>query len=204
MAARLRQHSRLRRYRFIHRLLRVEEVSGFILDLGGGPASFFGAMFSRPEQVILLEVDCGRACKAKRTKPALRVIVADGEHLPLSDCSVSMTVCNSVIEHVDDPGALAREIDRVSQSYFLQTPNGNFPLETHSFIAIPFYHVIPWIWLRRLVCEVYGASFEYVSSVCYLSEQQLKHIFPRATITYETVLGLTKSYYVYRLGGNGR
>lgn len=204
MAARLRQHSRLRRYKFIHGLLRVEGVSGFVLDLGGGPASFFGAMFPRPEQVILLEINYRRACKAKLTKPALHVIVADGEHLPLSDLSVDITVSNSVIEHVDDPGALAGEIDQVSQSYFLQTPNGDFPLEAHSFIAIPFYNVIPWKWLQRLICKVYRASFEYVSSVRYLSEQRLKLIFPRAKISYEKVLGLKKSFYVYRLSGNTR
>jgi hypothetical protein len=115
---------------------------------------------------------------------------------------VDVTTCNSVIEHVDDPDALAAEVRRVSWGYFLQTPHGGFPLETHSFIAIPFYNLIPWMWLRRFVSKIFRANFEYVSSVRYLPEQRLRFLFPEATITYEKVLGLRKSFYVYRLNEN--
>jgi SAM-dependent methyltransferase len=167
-----------------------------MLDLGGGPASFFATMFPKPERVILLDVDFNLAFQAKQKRPGLHAIVADGEHLPLADCTVDMTICNSVIEHVDNPAALAREIRRVSRGYFLQTPNGNFPLETHSFIAIPFFHLIPWMWLRQFVCRLLGANFEYVSNVRYLPEQTLAFFFPEALITYEKVLGLKKSFYV--------
>ena len=132
---------------------------GFVLDLGGGPASFFAAMFPRPEQIILLDIAYNAAHQAKQKQPSLHVIVADGDRLPLGDDSIEMTVCNSVIDHVADPDALAAEIHRVSQSYFLQTPNGSFPLETHSFIAIPFYNFIPWVWLRRFGCKLFGANF---------------------------------------------
>ena len=180
----------------------IESLAGFILDLGGGPASFFAAMFPRPEQIILVDIDCNRACQAKRKQSALHVIVADGGRLPLADCSIEMTVCNSVIEHIDDPDALAAEVRRVSQGYFLQTPNGDFPLETHSFIAIPFYNYIPWVRLRRFVCKTFGANFEYVSSVRYLPERRLRLLFPEATITHEKLLGLKKSFYVYHLNRN--
>ena len=144
-----------------------------------------------------MDIAYNAAHLAKRKQPALHVIVADGDRLPLGDGSIEMTVCNSVIEHVDNPDALATEIRRVSQGYFLQTPNGDFPLETHSFIAIPFYNFIPWVWLRRFVCKIFGANFEYVSSVRYLPERKLRLLFPEATITYEKALGLKKSFYVF-------
>jgi SAM-dependent methyltransferase len=124
-------------------------------------------------------------------------VVADGGRLPLADLSVAVTVCNSVIEHVDDPAALARETRRVGEGFFLQTPNGGFPFETHSFIPIPCYSLIPWTRPRRFVCRVFGADFEYVSSVHYLPEQRLGLLFPEARIIYEKVLGLKKSFYVY-------
>jgi ubiquinone/menaquinone biosynthesis C-methylase UbiE len=196
---RLRQYSRRKRYETIQRLLRVEQVPGFILDLGGGLASFFAAMFPRPEQVILLDIDYNRARQAKRKYPPLHVMIADGGRIPLADCSVDMAVCNSVIEHVNDPDTLAAEIRRVSQSYFLQTPNGDFPLETHSFVAIPFYNFITWRRLRWFACKIFGASFEYVDGVRYLPEQRLRYLFPEATVVYETVFGLKKSFYVYYL-----
>ena len=200
----LRQRFRQRRYLQIRDLMGIGNFTGFILDLGGGPASFFATMFPRPERVILLDVNYDLASHAKQRQPALHAIVADGRRLPLADCSIDMTICNSVIEHVTTPGALASEIRRVSPSYFLQTPDGNFPLETHSFIAIPFYNFIPWIWLRRFVCKVFGANFEYVNDVRYLTESKLKLLFPEATIAYEKVLGLKKSFYVYHLNENIR
>jgi SAM-dependent methyltransferase len=172
-------------------------LSGLVLDLGGGKASFFAAMFPWPERVILLDISHKLAYQAKQERPALYVVVADGGRLPLADGSVSMTVCNSTIEHVCDPDALASEVHRVSRAYFLQTPHGGFPLETHSFVPIPFYNLIPWVGLRRFVCRVFGASFEYVSSVHYLSERELQRLFPEAKIAYEKVIGLKKSFYIY-------
>jgi SAM-dependent methyltransferase len=177
----------------------VEAQSGPILDLGGGPASFFATLFPRPERIISVDIDYNLVCQAKQEQPGLYAIVADGRRLPLADSSVSVTICNSVIEHVDDADALAAEIRRASQSYFLQTPNRDFPLETHSFIAIPFYNSIPWAGLRRLLCRMFGANFQYVTDVHYLSEQRLGHLFPGATITCEKALGLKKSFYVYYL-----
>ncbi len=196
--ASLRQHFRQKRYLQIQDITNLQDLSGFILDLGGGPASFFSAVFPRPKQVVLLDISHELARQAKRKRPGLHAIVADGGRLPLADCSVDMTICNSVIEHVDEPRALAAEIRRVSQGYFLQTPSGDFPVELHSFIAIPFYGLIPWVRLRGFLCKVFGADFEYVSSVRYVTEQRLRSLFPDATISYERVLGLKKSFYVFR------
>jgi len=181
----------------IRDLMQLESCEGLLADLGGGPASFFAAMFPRPQQVILVDVDHEQVYQASQKQPGLLTIVADGRRLPLADRSVDVAVCNSVIEHLDTPDTLAVEIRRVSHSYFLQTPNERFPLELHSFIPIPFYNLIPWVWLRRLACKMFGANYDYVSSVHYLAEQNLKALFPEAFIAYERALGLKKSYYVY-------
>jgi ubiquinone/menaquinone biosynthesis C-methylase UbiE len=204
LVQRLRQSFRRSRYRTLCELMNVDQVKGFVLDLGGGSAGFFAAVYHKPGRIILLDVDLNLVREAKEKYPALHFIVADGERLPVASSSMGMTVCNSVIEHVDDPVALAVEIRRVSQSYFLQTPNKVFPLETHSFVAIPFYHCIPWTWLRRLVCKMVGADYEYVSGVRYLSEPRLKQLFPEAAIAYEKVLAWKKSFYVYRSATNSR
>jgi len=176
--------------------MRVESTSGFILDLGGGPASFFAEKFPKREQVILVDIDYRLALKAKTKQANLNVLVADGGNLPFANQGIALTICNSVIEHVDRPDKLATEIQRVSKAYFLQTPNGRFPFETHSFIAIPFYNFIPWAWLKKRLCQLFGASFEYVSSVHYVPEQELRHLFPKAQLSYEKFLGLHKSFYI--------
>jgi len=195
----LRLRFRQRRYQQIQGLLKVENSAGFILDLGGGPASFFTAIFPRPERIILLDIAHGTVSHAKRRRSAIHAVVADGGRLPFADRSIAVVVCNSVIEHTTSPDLLASEICRIAHAFFLQTPNGGFPLETHSRVPIPLYNLIPWIGLRRLVCTVFGANFEYVDGVNYLSEPRLKSLFPRATMAYEKVLGLKKSFYIYDL-----
>jgi SAM-dependent methyltransferase len=198
--ARLRRRSRLRRYGRIQALLGVEALAGPLLDLGGGPASFFAALYPRPEQIVLVDVDGEEVARARERQPAISAVVADGERLPLARGSVAAAICNSVIEHVDDPGALAGEIRRVARSYFLQTPNGRFPLETHSFVAIPFYHLLPSRRLKGLACRLFGGDPAYIGRVRYLSEPALRRLFPEARVAYERVLGLRKSFYVYHSG----
>ncbi len=193
----MRRRSRWRRYRRIEALLAVESLAGPVLDLGGGPASFFAALFPRPGQVVLVDVDGDEVSRAKERQPALLAVVADGGRLPLARGSVDVTICNSVIEHASDPEALAGEIRRVSRSYFVQTPNGRFPLETHSFVAIPFYHLIPSRRLKDVACRLFGADVAYVNGVRYLCEPALRRLFPEATVAYERFFGLHKSFYVY-------
>ena len=194
---RLRRRSRLRRYRRIQVLLGVEALSAPVLDLGGGPASFFAALFPRPGQIVLVDVEGDEVRRAKERQPALAAVVADGRRLPLARGAVAAAICNSVIEHVDDPGALAGEIRRVSRRYFVQTPNGRFPLETHSFVPIPFYRFLPSRGLKHLACRLFGGDPAYVAGVRYLSEPALRRLFPEAIVVRERVLGLTKSFYVY-------
>jgi SAM-dependent methyltransferase len=198
----LRQHYRRNRYQQINAIMQSNQPSGFILDLGGGPASFFATMFPDSKQVILIDIDYALARQAKQKYPDLHVIVADGAKLPLAGGTLYMTICNSVIEHVDDPDGLAAEICRVSQRYFVQTPNSKFPIETHSFVGIPFYSFVPWQGLQRLLCKIFGANFEYVGSVRYLTEQKLRTLFPEAMFTSEKVFGMTKSFYVYKSDRN--
>jgi ubiquinone/menaquinone biosynthesis C-methylase UbiE len=197
LIAALRRSFRRKRYQAIRTLVGIDSARHTILDLGGGAASFFATVFPRPEQVILADISPKLAAQAKKKNPDLRVLVADAAHLPFAAQSIDTTVCNSVIEHVADPDALAREIQRVSQNYFLQTPNGKFPIETHAVIAIPLYTLVPWTSVRRLLAKLFQANYAYLSEVSYLSEEQLRSLFPEAAINYEHFFGLKKSFYVH-------
>jgi SAM-dependent methyltransferase len=199
---RLRQAFRQKRYGLLDGAVGLERQQGLLLDLGGGPASFFAALFPRPEQIILLDLDFDLVAAGKQRYPSINGVVANAEQLPFGDDALALSVCNSVIEHVDDPASLASEIRRVSRSYFLQTPNGQFPVETHSLIGIPFYRSIPWSWARALICRIFRADFAYVESVRYCPEDQLRGLFPEATLAYERLLGLKKSFYLIHKAGN--
>jgi len=194
---RIRRGVRQRRYKVIADVAGIETLDGFILDLGGGPASFFAAMFPNPSQVILVDIDYKKAVLARKNQPQTHIVVGDAEYLPFADSAVRFTVSNSVIEHVNNPNEMVSEVRRVSRGYFLQTPNGAFPVETHSFIPIPFYNHIPIRGIKKLLCALFRANFDYISTVRYLSENRLGQLFPDAAIIYEKMLGLKKSFYVY-------
>lgn len=194
---RLRQHFRKQRYRKIEQTMFATHPDGFVMSIGGGPASFFASLYPQQEQIVLIEINEQLAQKAKRDKPKLNVIVADGEALPLANRAMALTICNSVIEHVENPRELAVEIQRTSRSYFLQTPNGRFPLETHAYIGIPFYNQLKWPLLQKTICRLLGANYDYIKSVNYLSPAQLQQFFPKAIHTFEPFLGQKKSFYIY-------
>jgi ubiquinone/menaquinone biosynthesis C-methylase UbiE len=160
-------------------------------------------MFPHPSRVILVDIDYKKAVLARKNQPKIFVVVGDAERLPFADSVLRFTVSNSVIEHVNNADAMAFEVRRVSRGYFLQTPNGAFPVETHSFIPIPFYNLIPIRWIKKLLCALFRANFDYISTVRYLPEHRLKLLFPGAVMLYERVLGLKKSFYVYLADKNG-
>ncbi len=192
----LRRQFRRQRYQNVQTTFGLGKQTGLILDLGGGATSFFINFFPRHDQIILLDINLEEVWLARQRFSQLNVVVADGEHLPFARQSLGLTVCNSLIEHVAAPAQLAAEIQRVSRDYFVQTPNGRFPLETHAFIGIPFYHWLPSERLRSLACALFRANYTYVSGVRYLSESRLRQLFPNAMITYERFLGLKKSFYL--------
>ena len=146
--------------------------------------------------MVLLDISRREVVKARAAIPGLRGVVADGERPPFRSGSMALIVSNSVIEHVAAPGQLAEEILRVGQEYFVQTPHAGFPVETHSYVGIPFYRQIRGERLRRLLSRLFGADYDYVESVRYLGESDLRRMFPGGRIEREKVLVLTKSYYV--------
>lgn len=153
-------------------------------------------MFPRPQQIVVLDLRLAAVRSVRHRRRAVRGVVADGCRLPFRDQSISMAVCNSAIEHVSCPRDLAREIRRVSASAFVQTPNASFPFEMHSFVPIPLYNRIPWRKVQRVVSRLFGADYGYLCGVRYLSEPELRMLFPEATVTCEKWLGMGKSFYV--------
>lgn len=187
------------RYEFFWRAVGQSVSSGLWLDLGGGPGSYFLSYCRERSHVILVDIDVRVLWDAHTHYPDVQCVVADAGHLPFKAGAFACIFCNSVIEHVPDPGALASEIRRTGRRFFLQTPNGKFPLETHSLIPIPFYRYWP-VPGRRLLCRLAGSSYDYVATVTYLSRDDLAQFFPSALIDTERVVNLVKSFYVIGSG----
>jgi SAM-dependent methyltransferase len=67
-------------------------------------------------------------------------LVGTAEHLPVEDGAYDLVLCSQVLEHVDDPAQVVRELSRVT------APGGRVLLSTHGIQA---YHPSPqdlWRW----------------------------------------------------------
>lgn len=133
-------------------------------------------------------------------------IQGDGTTMPFADREFAVAFSNSVIEHVPAhlQAAFASEVRRVSERYFIQTPNRWFPIEPH--YQFPLFQFIPERG-RRLLNRHFTLGFQpkgYWEPIELLTARDMQRLFPDAVIHRERVLGLTKSLMAVRAGDRPR
>ncbi len=173
-----------------------------ILDVGGSPD--YWRMLPTPPRVTLLNMPRAR----EELDSALHWVAGDGRSLPFRDASFEIVFSNSVIEHVGDAASqrqFAREVSRVGRSYWVQTPNRRFPVESH--LLTPFIHLLPRSWQRAIVPRftVWSALARvspdrrrfylehYLNDIRLLTPREMQTLFPDSRVIRERFLGLTKS-----------
>jgi hypothetical protein len=121
------------------------------------------------------------------------------------DRSFHIAHSNSVVEHVGDWGRqlqFAKELERVSPAYFVQTPNFWFPIEPH--FMTPFFHWLPKPMRMWLVTHFRLGHFKKAESVGeavmlaeharLLTHEMMQYLFKDAEILTERFFGLPKSF----------
>jgi SAM-dependent methyltransferase len=123
--------------------------------------------------------------------PGERFVLADATALPFADGEFAIAYSNSVVEHLPqaEREAYARELTRVGQRWFVQTPNRGFPIEPHALL--PFVHWLPRT-LGRALWRL-GVSGDPYDDVRLLNARELRALFPDATIVRERAGPFTKS-----------
>lgn len=158
----------------------------------------------------ILDVGCGRAGWLSDLDPGVEVIgidrdpslpgyegpnraylQADALALPFADGEFDIAFSNSVIEHLapSEWERFASEILRVSNRYFVQTPNKWFPVEPH--VLLPGYQFLPGT-LQRKVWPLAVRNEPY-DAITLLTSNDLSSLFPKAEILRERVGPSTKS-----------
>jgi 2-polyprenyl-3-methyl-5-hydroxy-6-metoxy-1,4-benzoquinol methylase len=178
-----------------------------ILDVGG--AAYFwqhSALLSHPGvRITLLNFNL-----EKTDSPALLSVQGDATNMQeFEDGSFDLVFSNSVIEHLytlKQQQKMASEILRVGKRYFIQTPNAYFPIESH--YALPFAQYYPKGFLLFLLTKTKLSRFkkwssaeasQYIAEIRLLNAQEMKSLFPGASLLKEKVLGLTKSITAHNL-----
>lgn len=122
---------------------------------------YFKKVMDISEGQIILDLGCGEGMKLdfpkvigvniSRNRCYRLFVCADARHLPFKDKSIDVLFSNSLIEHIkpEDREIVAKEIERVSKRYFIQTPYRFFPIEPH--YLLPFISFFPRKMQRKIL-----------------------------------------------------
>jgi hypothetical protein len=193
---------RRRRMRLFYRRFAVGRETT-VLDIGGREFNWSLMPFTPRVTILNLSIQGGRSSD-------FEWVIGDARRLPFPDRSFDIVYSNSVIEHLgsfEDQRLFAAECRRVGRSYFVQTPNRNFPIEPH--LLTPFIHWLSPAWRSRLLRNftVWGwitrpdadARAWYLRTTRMLKRAEFRSLFPDAEIEQEHFLGLTKCFVAMKM-----
>lgn len=178
-----------------------------LLDVGGDPTSWM------IHPVLLGAIDTVNIYQADwQLNPEyhIRTFVGDGCALVFPDKSYDIAFSNSVIEHVgpwERQQAFAKEIRRIGNAIWVQTPAFECPIEPH-YLA-PFVHWLPKSVRPKIVrwLTPYGLLQkpsvkkvdEMIETTRLLTKREVRELFPDCEIHTERLLGfIPKSYIAFR------
>ena len=183
-----------------------------VLDLGGRYDFWerLGLEFLRSigAKITILNLSPMEARYTDLHQDLFEYVVGDACNTGYEDDAFDLVVSNSVIEHLgtwDNMIAFSIEAARVGRAYYCQTPNFWFPIDPH-FYRMPFFHFLPrptraWL-LQRFPLATVGRipgvvnSFRAVDSASLLTREQMKALFPSASLRPERFLGVFVKSYV--------
>lgn len=200
---------KMRSKRFVFFLSLIKELPRplSILDIGGTEA-FWKAMRFQEEGIHITLLNL---TEASITNPYMQSVAGDATNLHMfADQSFDLVFSNSVIEHLftwENQQKMAAEVQRVSKRFFIQTPNYWFPVEPHW--VFPLFQYLPFS-LRVFLTRNFSLghiqkslskreAIEQVKEIRLLSLQEMKQLFPDASIYAEKFVGLDKSFIAYRV-----
>jgi hypothetical protein len=190
---------------FFSRFSGLEKIE--ILDVGG--TSYFwknSTLLSHPGlRITLLNL-----YPVETSHPAIHAVQGDATDMrEFETGSFDLVFSNSVIEHLytlELQQKMASEILRVGKSYFIQTPNVYFPIEAHYALPLAQYYpkaflhfVLTQTKLSRMKKWSSAEASQYIAEIRLLNAQEMKALFPGASLLKEKVLGLTKSITAHNL-----
>ena len=173
-----------------------------VLDLGGQPEIW--DFTDVPLRITCLNLP-GIARATYSSHHEITYVEGDACNMPdYSPGDFDLIFSNSVIEHVGNPENRQRffsEIIRLSDRYWIQTPNKAFPIEAHC--GMPFWWYYPQS-LRDYFVRAWRAKLpawtEMVEGTTFITTEELRRSLPGCVITRELFIGLPKSTIAYSKG----
>ena len=200
---------RLKRTLLFLDLLSEKKDTYNILDVGGSSAFWKNVKTEKKICITILNLDKNVYKDIEVKNITFIHKIGDCRKMDFfQDKSFDAVFSNSVIEHVgtySDQKMMAEEVKRVTNFYFIQTPNLYFPIEPH--FLFPFFQFLP-LFIKVFLVQNFTLGWvvkeknrqdalNVIISIRLLNYKEMTLLFPKSTIHREKFLGLTKSFYAY-------
>ena len=200
--------ARRRRMLAFFRVTRMR-AGASVLDLGGS-ARFWSYSFIPRLRITVLNLPgaSGTSPDDQTTRHSFTYIEGDACNVAgMADGTFDFAFSNSVIEHVGGPEKrvqFAAEVKRLGRAYWVQTPSIWFPIEAHT--GMPFWWFYPAS-LRQYFIERWRKKLpewaEAIEGTTVVRRRELEALFPGSRVLVERVLGIPKSYTVFKIDPRG-
>lgn len=188
-----------------------------ILDLGSERGSNIHMILKglpvKPGNIYIADINEKAINEGAKAYGFVPLLIDEESLLSFTDGYFDIVYCSSVIEHVTIPkeqvwemrsgsefrekslvrqDVFSKEIQRLGQQYFVQTPYKYFPVESHTWL--PFVSFLP----RRLLVPILSfTNLFWVKKTTpdwnLLTKVEMSSMFAGAKIVEEKFLGFTKS-----------
>jgi SAM-dependent methyltransferase len=171
-----------------------------VVDIGSG-AGQFSTLFARWFEVTVVGVEPSGGMRKQALEDfddeRVTYVAGDAEHLPLADASCGAAWLSTVIHHVPDLKAAAREIRRVLPADAPVLVRSAFPGRTDDISLFRYFPeaagvVETFPSVEQLASDFAGAGFALVSvqSIPQVSAPSLREVRNRVALRADTTLRL--------------
>ncbi len=178
---------------------------GVTADQTTEDSNFLEKWYPHPGRVTATSIE--DASYLETAHPGVTFVQTTGDGLPFEDRQFDIAFSSAVLEHVGDRVRQQRfleELLRVSERFFVTTPDRRFPIELHTFL--PFLH-----WMRqdrhqRVLRHLGQSAWAETDNLNLLDEASLRALFPDGvlpTVTGPRLLGMRSNLVAYGKSGPG-
>jgi SAM-dependent methyltransferase len=177
----------------------------FIVDVGITPdtrlseSNFFENYYPYRHRIVATSIE--DASHITKTSPGVQFVQTPGNVIPFCDNAFDIVFCSAVLEHVGNNQAqrnFIKELLRISNRFFITTPNRLFPFEFHTFL--PLIHWFPKPYHQSLLRAVGMKFWAQTKNLNLLTTSSLTDLFPEnidVNIGYYHLMGIPSNIIAF-------
>jgi SAM-dependent methyltransferase len=165
-----------------------------VIDIGSGDKPFWRA------DVYLDKLSLGnvqRTSKSETIHDLGEFVDSDVRKMPFKDKAFDFSFCSHLLEHVEDPGRVIKEITRISKSGYIEVPNGILevvqPFNSHLWFVFQDNNKLIFFRKSKNLHEILTKNGKPYGSLLSKVHPPFIQLYWKKDIKYEIVDDLNKN-----------